>query len=61
MLDFAKNMEQIFFNRTLCKTDGKFFMKLMIKQKTKVFLSQVNPEALKYMMFPLSTYKKKTS
>ena len=36
MLDFAKNMVQTFNNWSLCKTDGKFFMKLMIKQKIKV-------------------------
>ena len=46
MLDFAKVKCKFFSNWTLCKTDGKFFMKLMIKQKTKLFLSQVSPDVL---------------
>ena len=58
MFDFAKVKVQVFSNWTLCKTDGKFFMKLMIKQRSKLFLSQVSPDALAFMMFPLSTYKK---
>ncbi len=41
------------------KTDGKFFYEADDKTKDQsYFLSQVDKEALPYMMFPLSTYKK---
>ena len=41
------------------KTDGEFFYEADDKTKDQsYFLSQVDKEALKYMMFPLSTYKK---
>jgi len=41
------------------KTDGKFFYEANDKTKDQsYFLSQVDKEALPYMMFPLSTYKK---
>lgn len=41
------------------KTDGEFFYEADDKTKDQsYFLSQVEKEALPYMMFPLSTYKK---
>ena len=41
------------------KTDGKFFYEADDKTKDQsYFLSQVDKEALPYMIFPLSTYKK---
>jgi len=41
------------------KTDGKFFYEADDKTKDQsYFLSQVEKEALPYMMFPLSTFKK---
>ena len=41
------------------KTDGKFFYEADDKTKDQsYFLSQVDKDALAYMMFPLSTYKK---
>ena len=41
------------------KTDGKFFYEADDKTKDQsYFLSQVDKEALPFMMFPLSTYKK---
>lgn len=60
MLDFAKEHGADFLaTGHYAKTDGKFFYEADDKTKDQsYFLSQVNPEALKYMMFPLSTYKK---
>lgn len=60
MLDFAKSHESDFLaTGHYAKTDGKFFYEADDKSKDQsYFLSQVSPDALPYMMFPLSTYKK---
>lgn len=60
MLDFAKKHGANFLaTGHYAKTDGKFFYEADDKTKDQsYFLSQVSPEALPYMMFPLSTYKK---
>ena len=60
MLDFAKEHGANFLaTGHYAKTDGEFFYEADDKTKDQsYFLSQVNKEALKYMMFPLSTYKK---
>ncbi len=60
MLDFAKSHEaQYLATGHYAKTDGKYFYEADDKSKDQsYFLSQVSPEALPYMMFPLSTYKK---
>lgn len=60
MLDFAKKHGADFLaTGHYAKTDGEFFYEADDKTKDQsYFLSQVNKEALKYMMFPLSTYKK---
>jgi tRNA-specific 2-thiouridylase len=60
MLDFAKkNRANFLATGHYAKTDGKFFYEADDKTKDQsYFLSQVDKEALKYMMFPLSTYKK---
>lgn len=60
MLDFAKEHGADFLaTGHYAKTDGEFFYEADDKTKDQsYFLSQVNKEALKYMMFPLSTYKK---
>ncbi|MEV9593085.1 tRNA 2-thiouridine(34) synthase MnmA [Aliarcobacter butzleri] len=60
MLDFAKKQGASFLaTGHYAKTDGKFFYEADDKTKDQsYFLSQVDKEALKYMMFPLSSYKK---
>lgn len=60
MLDFAKEHGASFLaTGHYAKTDGEFFYEADDKTKDQsYFLSQVDKEALKYMMFPLSTYKK---
>jgi len=60
MLDFAKeNGADFLATGHYAKTDGKFFYEADDKTKDQsYFLSQVSKDALPYMMFPLSTYKK---
>ena len=60
MLDFAKEHGAEFLaTGHYAKTDGKFFYEADDKSKDQsYFLSQVSPDALQHMMFPLSTYKK---
>jgi len=60
MLKFAKEHKASYLaTGHYVKTDGKFFYEADDKTKDQsYFLSQVNKEALPYMMFPLSTYKK---
>ncbi len=60
MLDFAKKHGADFLaTGHYAKTDGKFFYEADDKTKDQsYFLSQVDKDALQYMMFPLSTYKK---
>jgi tRNA-specific 2-thiouridylase len=60
MLDFAKEHGANYLaTGHYAKTDGKFFYEADDKTKDQsYFLSQVDKEALPYMMFPLSTYKK---
>ncbi|CAM3413505.1 tRNA 2-thiouridine(34) synthase MnmA [Arcobacter aquimarinus] len=60
MLDFAKSQGASFLaTGHYAKTDGKFFYEADDKTKDQsYFLSQVSPDALAFMMFPLSTYKK---
>jgi len=60
MLTFAKEHGASFLaTGHYAKTDGKFFYEADDKTKDQsYFLSQVDKEALPYMMFPLSTYKK---
>ncbi|WP_072680086.1 tRNA 2-thiouridine(34) synthase MnmA [Arcobacter sp. LA11] len=60
MLDFAKEHGADFLaTGHYAKTDGKFFYEADDKSKDQsYFLSQVKKEALPFMMFPLSTYKK---
>ena len=60
MLDFAKEHEASYLaTGHYAKTDGEFFYEADDKTKDQsYFLSQVEKEALPYMMFPLSSYKK---
>lgn len=60
MLDFAKKHNANYLaTGHYVKTDGEFLYEADDKTKDQsYFLSQVTPEALPYMMFPLSTYKK---
>ena len=60
MLDFAKSHGADFLaTGHYAKTDGEFILEADDKTKDQsYFLSQVDPKALKSMMFPLSTYKK---
>lgn len=60
MLDFAKSQGANYLaTGHYAKTDGKFFYEADDKTKDQsYFLSQVSPDALAFMMFPLSTYKK---
>ena len=60
MLKFAQDHDANFLaTGHYAKTDGEFFYEADDKTKDQsYFLSQVDKEALKYMMFPLSTYKK---
>ena len=60
MLDFAKSHGASYLaTGHYVKTDGKFFYEADDKTKDQsYFLAQVSPDALPYMMFPLSTYKK---
>lgn len=60
MLNFAKKHGANFLaTGHYAKTDGKFFYEADDKTKDQsYFLSQVDKDALPYMMFPLSTYKK---
>lgn len=60
MLNFAKEHGADYLaTGHYAKTDGKFFYEADDKTKDQsYFLSQVSPEAIPYMMFPLSTYKK---
>jgi len=60
MLDFAKSKGASYLaTGHYAKTDGEFFYEADDKSKDQsYFLSQVEKEALPYMMFPLSTYKK---
>lgn len=60
MLDFAKEHGASYLaTGHYAKTDGEFFYEADDKSKDQsYFLSQVDKEALPYMMFPLSTYKK---
>ncbi len=61
MLDFAKEHGADYLaTGHYAKTDGKFFYEADDKSKDQsYFLSQVDKEALPYMMFPMSTYKKR--
>lgn len=60
MLEFAKSHGASYLaTGHYAKTDGEFFYEADDKSKDQsYFLSQVDRDALKYMMFPLSTYKK---
>ncbi|WP_066154224.1 tRNA 2-thiouridine(34) synthase MnmA [Aliarcobacter cryaerophilus] len=60
MLDFAKKHGADFLaTGHYAKTDGEFFYEADDKTKDQsYFLSQVDKEALKYMIFPLSNLKK---
>lgn len=60
MLDFAKEHGASYLaTGHYAKTDGKFIYEADDKSKDQsYFLSQVTKEALPFMMFPLSTYKK---
>ena len=60
MLDFAKEQGASYLaTGHYAKTDGKFFYEAEDKTKDQsYFLSQVDKEALPYMMFPLSKRKK---
>jgi tRNA-uridine 2-sulfurtransferase len=60
MLKFAQEHGASFLaTGHYAKTDGKFFYEADDKTKDQsYFLSQVDKEALPFMMFPLSTYKK---
>ena len=60
MLKFAQdNGCEFLATGHYAKTDGEFFYEADDKTKDQsYFLSQVDKEALPYMMFPLSTYKK---
>ncbi len=60
MLEFAKNSGADFLaTGHYAKTDGKFFYEADDKSKDQsYFLSQVKKDALPFMIFPMSTYKK---
>jgi len=60
MLDFAKEHNASYLaTGHYAKTDGKFIYEADDKTKDQsYFLSQVDKEALPFMMFPMSTYKK---
>lgn len=60
MLDFAKEHGASFLaTGHYAATDGEFFYEAEDKSKDQsYFLSQIRKEALPYMMFPLSNYKK---
>lgn len=60
MLDFAKEQGASFLaTGHYATTDGKFFYEADDKSKDQsYFLSQIKKEALPFMIFPLSTYKK---
>lgn len=60
MLKFAQEKECAYLaTGHYAKTDGEFFYEADDKSKDQsYFLSQVDKDALPYMMFPLSTYKK---
>ncbi|AYJ80609.1 tRNA 2-thiouridine(34) synthase MnmA [Aliarcobacter cryaerophilus ATCC 43158] len=60
MLDFAKEHQASYLaTGHYAKTDGKFFYEASDKSKDQsYFLSQINKEALPFMMFPLSNFKK---
>ena len=60
MLDFAKEHGASFLaTGHYATTDGKFFYEAEDKTKDQsYFLSQIRKEALPYMMFPLSSFKK---
>ncbi len=60
MLDFAKELGAEFLaTGHYAKTDGEFIYEADDKSKDQsYFLSQVDKDSLKFMMFPLSTYKK---
>jgi len=60
MLKFAQDHGASFLaTGHYAKTDGEFFYEADDKTKDQsYFLSQVDKEAIPYMMFPLSTYKK---
>lgn len=60
MLDFAKKHNANYLaTGHYAKTDGEFIYEADDKTKDQsYFLSQVDKEALKYMMFPMSKYKK---
>ncbi|PHO11847.1 tRNA 2-thiouridine(34) synthase MnmA [Malaciobacter marinus] len=60
MLDFAKEHKASYLaTGHYAKTDGEFIYEADDKTKDQsYFLSQVEKEALPFMMFPMSTYKK---
>jgi tRNA-specific 2-thiouridylase len=60
MLKFAQDKDcQFLATGHYVKTDGEFLYEADDKTKDQsYFLSQVDKEAIPYMMFPLSTYKK---
>lgn len=60
MLDFAKDKGATFLaTGHYASTDGEFFYEADDKSKDQsYFLSQIKKEALPFMMFPLSNYKK---
>lgn len=60
MLDFAKEHNASYLaTGHYAKTDGEFIYEADDKTKDQsYFLSQVDKEALPFMMFPMSTYKK---
>lgn len=60
MLDFAKSRGADYLaTGHYAKTDGKFIYEADDKTKDQsYFLSQVDKDALQYMMFPMSKYKK---
>lgn len=60
MLDFAKEHNASYLaTGHYAKTDGEFIYEADDKTKDQsYFLSQVEKEALPFMMFPMSTYKK---
>ncbi len=60
MLDFAKKHDCSYLaTGHYAKTDGNFIYQADDKTKDQsYFLSQVSPECLKHMMFPMSKYKK---
>lgn len=60
MLDFAKEHQASYLaTGHYAKTDGEFFYVADdLSKDQSYFLSQINKEALPFMMFPLSNYKK---